>query len=170
MNTRSFATFAVASALVSAVAVAETTKKSETNLTPANIDFMRNQSGSDFRVSMLKGVKVLSMAGETIGDVNDVVITPNGGVAAVIIGVGGFLGVGEKNVGVPMSAVQFSTDASGSRIAKLDATKEQLQAAPAYAGEKTALEKVQDKASDAASGAKDKAIELKDAVTKSSDR
>jgi sporulation protein YlmC with PRC-barrel domain len=43
-----------------------------------------------------------------IGDVDDVLIDKEGRVTAMIIGVGGFLGMGEKNVAVPFSSVRAS--------------------------------------------------------------
>ena len=48
--------------------------------------------------SALLNENVVNAANETIGDVNDVLLDKNGKVASVIVGVGGFLGMGEKNV------------------------------------------------------------------------
>jgi sporulation protein YlmC with PRC-barrel domain len=66
-----------------------------------------------------------------IGEVNDLLLDNGGKVNAVIIGVGGFLGVGEKNVAVPFHAVKVS-EKDGKRYLVLDTTKEALQAAPGY--------------------------------------
>ncbi len=68
---------------------------------------------------------------ERIGDVNDVVIAPNGSAEAVIIGVGGFLGIGEKDVAVDFSQVSW-VDRNGERWFVVEATKEELEAAPAF--------------------------------------
>jgi sporulation protein YlmC with PRC-barrel domain len=68
---------------------------------------------------------------ERIGDVNDVVIAPNGSAEAVIIGVGGFLGIGEKDVAVDFSQVSW-VDRDGERWFVVEATKEELEAAPAF--------------------------------------
>ena len=46
----------------------------------------------------------------TLGDINNVILNEKGDVVAVTIGVGGFLGIGEKNVGVPFEALEFETD------------------------------------------------------------
>lgn len=129
------------------------------------VDFVTTQGSNEWRASVLTGTSVKSKAGEVIGNVNDVVFTQDGTVTAVIVGVGGFLGVGEKNVAVAFKDLSVKTE-DGKRVAELDVTKEQLQAAPIFSGEKTTFEKVQDGAQSLASKAKDKAIEMKDAVTK----
>lgn len=69
--------------------------------------------------------------GEAIGDVNDVVINATGGAEALVIGVGGFLGIGEKDVAVGFDRVSWS-DRDGQRIIVVSATKEDLQAAPEF--------------------------------------
>lgn len=69
--------------------------------------------------------------GEAIGDVNDVVINANGGTEALVIGVGGFLGMGEKDVAINFDRVSWS-DRDGQRIIVVSATKEELQAAPEF--------------------------------------
>lgn len=68
---------------------------------------------------------------EAIGDVNDIVISTNGDAEAVIIGVGGFLGLGEKEVAIDFKRVGW-VDRDGERWIIVDATKEELEAAPAY--------------------------------------
>ncbi|WP_082546573.1 PRC-barrel domain-containing protein [Rhizobium sp. Root483D2] len=69
--------------------------------------------------------------GEAIGDVNDVVINADGGAEALVVGVGGFLGIGEKDVAVSFDRVSWS-DRDGQRIIVISATKEELQAAPEF--------------------------------------
>ncbi|WP_455272635.1 PRC-barrel domain-containing protein [Rhizobium herbae] len=69
--------------------------------------------------------------GEAIGDVNDVVINVDGGAEALVIGVGGFLGIGEKDVAINFDRVSWS-DRDGQRIIVVTATKEELQAAPEF--------------------------------------
>ena len=48
-----------------------------------------------------------------------------------MIGVGGFLGVGEKNVGIPYNELKFS-DKDGTRVAVIEASKDNLSSAPNY--------------------------------------
>ena len=79
------------------------------------------------------GKRVYSNANEDIGEVNDVLLSEDGSVRAVILGVGGFLGIGEKNVAIQMKAVQMMTPSDGSTPKLMvNATKEQLTAANAY--------------------------------------
>jgi sporulation protein YlmC with PRC-barrel domain len=83
-------------------------------------------SASDFI-----GKRVYTKAGEDIGEVNDLIMTDNGSVRAVILGVGGFLGIGEKDVAVAMAAIDVTQDGSTSRLV-VDGSKEQFNAAPKY--------------------------------------
>ena len=66
-----------------------------------------------------------------IGDVNDILLDKNGKIEAVIIGVGGLLGIGEKNVAIPFSSLKVA-EKNGSRYLVVETTKEALQAAPGY--------------------------------------
>ena len=64
-----------------------------------------------------------------IGEIMDVLLSKDGEVNALIIGVGGFLGMGEKDVAVPFSAVKHATR-DGKVYLTLDTTKDALKAAP----------------------------------------
>ena len=66
-----------------------------------------------------------------IGEVNDLLLDSGGKVNAVMVGVGGFLGVGEKNVAVPFQALKVA-EKDGKRYLVLDTTKEALQTPPGY--------------------------------------
>jgi sporulation protein YlmC with PRC-barrel domain len=68
---------------------------------------------------------------EKIGDINDIVITPEGQVASVIVGVGGFLGIGEKNVAVEYGTIEW-VERDGERWLVANMTREQLETAPAF--------------------------------------
>jgi hypothetical protein len=61
--------------------------------------------------SKLIGTTVVSTSNESIGDVNDVIVDRNGQAMAVVIGVGGFLGIGEKDVAVPFQSLEFASNA-----------------------------------------------------------
>lgn len=78
------------------------------------------------------GQSVLNSAGDSIGKVDDLVIGGDGGLVAAVIGVGGFLGVGQKDVAIPMSNIVVSRLTDGSlRLSTLE-TAESLKAAPVY--------------------------------------
>jgi sporulation protein YlmC with PRC-barrel domain len=74
------------------------------------------------------GKSVYNDAGEKIGDINDLIVAPNRAVSYAIVGVGGFLGVGEHNVAVPVSKFKQQMD----KIVLSGATKEALKAAPKF--------------------------------------
>lgn len=82
--------------------------------------------------SELVGAAIYNPAGDNLGDVNDVVLASDGSPYALVVGVGGFLGLGEKNVGISFAAVKTSLDANGKLRLTFDTTKEELDAAPAF--------------------------------------
>ncbi len=83
-------------------------------------------TGSDFT-----GKRIYSKAGDDIGEVNDVLLSADGKVSAVILGVGGFLGMGEKDVLVSMRSIDMQRDGNNVKLV-VDATKEILTGAPTY--------------------------------------
>jgi sporulation protein YlmC with PRC-barrel domain len=78
---------------------------------------------------------------DDIGEINEVVLDRQGDVKAVVLGVGGFLGIGEKNVAVPMEQVKFVKNGDGADdyFLVVNANKQALNDAPAWkAPEETA--------------------------------
>jgi hypothetical protein len=71
------------------------------------VAFIDKQQPSDWMTSALIGRRVMNSAGEILGDIEDIIIDEQGQVVAVIIGVGGFLGIGEKGIGVRYTALKF---------------------------------------------------------------
>ena len=78
------------------------------------------------------GTTVYGPGDENLGDINDVILAKEGGVHAVVIGVGGFLGIGEKNVAVAFNQIEPTTDADGNVKLVLQCSKEELDSAPQY--------------------------------------
>jgi hypothetical protein len=74
-----------------------------------------------------------------IGKIDDVLVSGSGQVSAVMVGVGGFLGAGEKDVAVPFSAVKQTTKNNKTYLT-MDTTKDALKSAPGfkYDSDKTA--------------------------------
>jgi sporulation protein YlmC with PRC-barrel domain len=66
-----------------------------------------------------------------IGSVSDVLVSPSGQVNALIIGVGGFLGAGEKNVAVSFNAVR-ETVKDNKAYLTMNTTKDALKSAPGF--------------------------------------
>ncbi len=97
------------------------------------IQFTSNVSSDQMAASKITGMDVRNAAGENLGDINDIVVDKSGKPTVAIIGVGGFLGMGEKNVGVPFQALQFTMSSdTNMQVARLDVTKESLKAAPTF--------------------------------------
>src|SRR5262249_2290364 len=67
-----------------------------------------------------------------LGDIKDLVLGDNGQVAAVIVGVGGFLGIGEKQVAVDFGALQFVVADDNTERYVLQTTKDELTNAPDF--------------------------------------
>jgi sporulation protein YlmC with PRC-barrel domain len=74
------------------------------------------------------GKDVYNDAGDKVGEIDDLIVTPSKSVSYAIIGVGGFLGVGEHQVAVSVS--RFKQQAG--KIVLRGATKDALKAAPKF--------------------------------------
>jgi sporulation protein YlmC with PRC-barrel domain len=72
---------------------------------PANATKMHREG--EWRASKLSGVNVYNEANEKIGDINDVILGNSGKVTNVILGVGGFLGMGEHYVAVTFDQLKW---------------------------------------------------------------
>ena len=87
---------------------------------------------ADIRAEELVGTTVYGANDANVGEIGDVLVTQDGKADAVIIDVGGFLGMGEKEVAVGMDKLAFMTDANGNKYLYTTFTKEQLEAQTAY--------------------------------------
>ena len=90
-----------------------------------------HQTG-EMRASKLIGTAVKNQAGESVGDINEVVLTKEGQIAAVVVGVGGFLGMGEREVAVSFESLRLSHDENKNAVVSLNATKDSLKTAPQW--------------------------------------
>ena len=97
-----------------------------------------SHQADEMRASKLIGTNVLNAANETVGSINEIVLGKDGRVAAVIIGVGGFLGIGEREVAVNFNSIRKARDQNNNLVLTMDATKDSLKAAPAWRWEDTA--------------------------------
>jgi sporulation protein YlmC with PRC-barrel domain len=64
-------------------------------------------AGSVWRASKLKGLNVYNEQNEKLGDINEILLDKPGRVTGVVIGVGGFLGMGEHDIMVDMNKLKF---------------------------------------------------------------
>ena len=72
--------------------------------------FVAKQTTTQWRAPKLIGVDVFGADNQKVGKIKDVLIEHDGSAKVVVIGVGGFLGIGTKDVGVPFTAVQWRTE------------------------------------------------------------
>ncbi|MER9604768.1 PRC-barrel domain-containing protein [Mesorhizobium sp. M0243] len=86
----------------------------------------------EIRADDLKGTTVYGANDARVGEIGDVVLAPDKKADAVIVDVGGFLGIGEKEVAVGMDNLKFMTDKDGNKYLYTTFTKEQLEAQTAY--------------------------------------
>ena len=77
---------------------------------PARADDFLQQEGGMWRASKLAGVNIYGPEHKKVGDISDVLTGKDGKIAYVVIGVGGFLGIGQKDVAIPFDKVTFSQD------------------------------------------------------------
>ncbi|HTO28771.1 MAG TPA: PRC-barrel domain-containing protein [Devosia sp.] len=80
----------------------------------------------------LTGATVVGPDGNDIAEVEDLLLTQDGKIDAMLVDFGGFLGMGQKTVAVGMENLEFAANADGDLLAYSDFTREQLEAAPEY--------------------------------------
>jgi sporulation protein YlmC with PRC-barrel domain len=160
----SLATFATM-LLVASAAFAQSTPTPPMHT--GNAEFITVQPQGEWRASLFIGQPITNQAGETVGDINDLLFDKTGRITTAVIGVGGFLGLGEKNVAVPFNTLSFTADANGKRIVTAPLSKGRLQAAPEFKPtEKSMYMRAKETAADIGHKAVDKARELGDKAGK----
>lgn len=78
----------------------------------AALDFITKRDANTWRASELMGKNVYASNNEDIGEIGDILLNKDGRVIGVVLDVGGFLGLGETHVAVPMNALQIQDNAS----------------------------------------------------------
>jgi hypothetical protein len=78
---------------------------------PSGVSFVTMQDKGQWRAPKLVGVGVYGADDKEIGKIDDILMDRDGKAQTVVIGVGGFLGFGKKDVAVPFSAMQWKTEA-----------------------------------------------------------
>jgi sporulation protein YlmC with PRC-barrel domain len=95
--------------------------------------YLTEQSPTQVSANDYIGNKVFTSSDESIGSVTNLILEENGGIVAAVVGVGGVLGVGAKNVAVPMDKLTVTRDTSSGevRLTTME-TAETLKAAPEF--------------------------------------
>jgi sporulation protein YlmC with PRC-barrel domain len=153
----------LASAFAASLIAASAAGFAQSPSAPGTDQFVTVQPQGHWLASQFIGQPVTNQAGETIGDINDVLFDKSGRMATVVIGVGGFLGIGEKNVAIPFGTLNFTAAPQGKRVVSVPLSKERLQSAPEFkATEKTTFMRAKESAAEYTQKAVDKARELGD--------
>lgn len=115
---------------------------------PSEAKFIAAQGADQWVFSKFRGTDVIGPDDAKVGDVSDLLLDRSGKVLGVIVGVGGFLGIGEKSVAIDLSAFQVVPADTGRRTGtnttvirepdptavrlKVSWTKDQLKNAPDF--------------------------------------
>lgn len=105
-----------------------------TNTTGSTTESGNANSTSDiaaaggFRSSKIVGSTVYNNHGDSVGTVDDLIISPSNRTTTAILSVGGFLGMGERLVQVPFSSLRFSNN----KVTYPGVTKQKLESLPAF--------------------------------------
>lgn len=96
--------------------------------------YLTEQSETQVSANDYIGKQIYNANNESIGDVNNLILEENGGIVAAVVGVGGFLGIGEKDVALKMSKISMARDAEKNNDVRLTTTEtaEALQSAPEF--------------------------------------
>jgi sporulation protein YlmC with PRC-barrel domain len=108
----------------------------------ASSRFRQSQDQDQWLVGNVWNKTVYNAAGQKIGDLKDVLIDRDGKVAAIIVGVGGFLGLGEKNVAVDYDFLKQNGGITGDRIV-VGMSEQDLRDAPSFQRAKFESKKVE---------------------------
>src|SRR5712672_2315130 len=100
--------------------------------TPAKVTATQLQPGQ-LRATQMDGSTVYDSQNQKVGDIKDIILDKDGKVAAVVLDVGAFLGIGGKYVAVSMNDLKITQDNNSNKPRfTVDMTKDQLKAAQAF--------------------------------------
>jgi sporulation protein YlmC with PRC-barrel domain len=156
---------AAAAALMSSAALAQTAQPNAgaastttaTTTTVSTANWLTQETAGQWRTSKMIGLNVYNSVSDKIGAISELVVDRSGKIEAVVVGAGGFLGLGEHDVAVPYDQISWSSQPVGSSgigtaptttgaatsqksenprsypdHAVLNMSKDQLKAAPAF--------------------------------------
>jgi hypothetical protein len=98
----------------------------------SELSFIADQKKGQWLAGELIGQTLLGSNGDAIAEVHDLLYDSQGRISAVVIGVGGFLGIGEKLVAVNFASIMQMETRDGRPTYMLSATADQLESAPAF--------------------------------------
>lgn len=110
-------------------AVSGTTAKDRSAMRTNTKNFTKS---GEMSADAIIGASVKNKANETIGEIKDIHVGKDGAIKGAVVGVGGFLGVGERDVLMPWSQLQIAREGDDDLVVRTDATKDSLKAMPEY--------------------------------------
>ncbi|MBL3556633.1 MULTISPECIES: PRC-barrel domain-containing protein [Marinobacter] len=110
---------------------AQSAAKADNQSGMKNQGYMASAPANGMQASELIGTDLKTSGDESVGEIGDLIIDQNGQVVAVVVSVGGFLGMGEKHVAINWDDVQMSSSPDGQDL-RVDITREELESAPGY--------------------------------------
>jgi sporulation protein YlmC with PRC-barrel domain len=136
----------IISAVILACSLAAPMAMAQNNATTPSTAAAPVSAAGQWRASKLIGVNIYNEQNDKIGDISDIILDSSGKIDGVIVGVGGFLGMGEHYVKMTMDKIKFSNEAgktttgstsSGSKQwypdrGVVNANKDQLKAMPEF--------------------------------------
>jgi sporulation protein YlmC with PRC-barrel domain len=84
--------------------------------------WLTQEQPGQWRASKLEGLDVYNPGNEKIGDISELLVDSSGKIQAVVVGVGGFLGIGERDVAIPMDQIKFVNEPRAAASASNTAT------------------------------------------------
>jgi sporulation protein YlmC with PRC-barrel domain len=114
-----------------------TTVASAQSPAPPAARILTNLPADNLTVTHWYKQNVYDLSDSKIGEIMDVLVDREGKIGVLIVGVGGFVGVGEKDVAVPFNAVQFKTKDNNKWYPVMNTTKDALKTAPGYKYDRT---------------------------------
>jgi sporulation protein YlmC with PRC-barrel domain len=116
------------SLVVAAGAADSSAQTAGSSLVSVSVTEMREVAKGWSAKKQILGKDVYNDTGDKIGEISDLIVAPNKSVSYAIVGVGGFLGMGERDVAVPVSRFKQQMG----KIVLKGATKDALKAAPEF--------------------------------------
>ncbi len=109
MLSKVLAAAVLGSALIAAPAMAQNNKMSESKSNSATMNQTATSAGL-WQGSKLIGLNVYNAQNEKIGSIKDLMVDKSGNISSAVIGVGGFLGMGERDVAVKFADLKWSNE------------------------------------------------------------
>jgi sporulation protein YlmC with PRC-barrel domain len=111
----------------------------QTQELPSGVTIIAVQEDGQTLANELIGTNIVNAEGETIGEITDLLMGEDGQVIGSVVSVGGFLGIGAKELALAQGEIDFSRDENGDLVASIPVTREELEAGPDFTSREEAV-------------------------------